>query len=266
MVDINKPVIIWNPQEVQTSPPPLNHNTHNNSPKVDTPAIVDKDSDNDSPTPVHSTCPPCHHNICPLQNRPLTPNQLRLRTAHMINCVIADNLMPTPSLCLHIPFLYCGYAVAAQSILLETISPPSHSTINFIGTIINDDTGNVLEYRHLMKKEKHKNVWAHSFTNKLKQLFQGIRNIPNTDTSFFIPKLHVPPAHKCPTSGHICCNCQPQKEEKHCVRLTVGGNCIDYPVNKSTPTADLTTAKLLINSTISTPGAKFWGITLPIST
>jgi hypothetical protein len=49
---------------------------------------------------------------------------------------------------------------------------------------------------------------------------------------------------------------------KHCLRLTAGGNRIDYPGNKSTPTADLTTAKLLINSTISTPGAKFLAIDL----
>jgi hypothetical protein len=42
----------------------------------------------------------------------------------------------------------------------------------------------------------------------------------------------------------------------------VGGNRIDYPWNKSTPTADLTTAKLLFNSTISTPGASFYGINL----
>jgi hypothetical protein len=44
--------------------------------------------------------------------------------------------------------------------------------------------------------------------------------------------------------------------------LTVGGNLIDFPGNKSTPTADLLTAKLLINSTISTPGAVFLGIDL----
>jgi hypothetical protein len=49
---------------------------------------------------------------------------------------------------------------------------------------------------------------------------------------------------------------------EHLVRLTVGGNRIDYPDNKSTPTADPTTAKLLINSIISTPGAKFLGIDL----
>jgi len=37
----------------------------------------------------------------------------------------------------------------------------------------------------------------------------------------------------------------------------VGGDRIDYPFEVSTPTADLTTAKLLFNSVISTPGAKF---------
>jgi hypothetical protein len=42
----------------------------------------------------------------------------------------------------------------------------------------------------------------------------------------------------------------------------MGGNCIDYPWNKSMPTANLTTAKLLFNSIISTPGALFYGIYL----
>ena len=37
----------------------------------------------------------------------------------------------------------------------------------------------------------------------------------------------------------------------------MGGNLIDYPGDVSTPTADTTTAKLVINSTISTPHAKF---------
>ncbi len=39
-------------------------------------------------------------------------------------------------------------------------------------------------------------------------------------------------------------------------------NRIDYPWNKSMPTADLTTAKLLFNSAISTPGALFYSINL----
>jgi hypothetical protein len=64
----------------------------------------------------------------------------------MINFVTRDELMSTPSLCTHPPLLHSGYAFAAESILLETISPTSHSTIHFIGAIIDDNAGDVLEY------------------------------------------------------------------------------------------------------------------------
>ncbi len=237
------------------------HNTDDISSNSNTPVVVEDNSDNNSPIPTCSTRPPCHHLICPLQNHPLTCNQLRLCNAHMINYVITDKLMPTPSLHTHPSLLHHGYAFAAESILLEIISPPSHSTVHFIGTIIDNNTGYALNYWHLMKMDKHKQVWAHGFANEIGQLFQGIRNVSGTDTCFFIPKSLVP-AHKRPTYSRICCNYVLHKEEKHFNRLTIGGNRIDYPGNKSTPMADLTSAKLLINSTISTPGAKFLGINL----
>jgi hypothetical protein len=47
------------------------------------------------------------------------------------------------------------------------------------------------------------------------------------------------------------------KEEKERTRLTVGGDNIEYPGDKSTRTAGLTAAKILIKSVISTQGAKF---------
>jgi hypothetical protein len=59
------------------------------------------------------------------------------------------------------------------------------------------------------------------------------------------------------TYGRICVDYRPQKEEPNRTRLTVGGNLIDYPGDVSTPTANTTTAKLVISSTISTPHAKF---------
>jgi hypothetical protein len=46
------------------------------------------------------------------------------------------------------------------------------------------------------------------------------------------------------------------------MRLTVGGNLIDYPGNVSTKTADLTMAKILFNSVVPMPNAKFMGIDL----
>jgi hypothetical protein len=47
------------------------------------------------------------------------------------------------------------------------------------------------------------------------------------------------------------------KEEIDLNRLTVGGDQIEYPGDKSTCTAGLTIAKILINSVISTTGARF---------
>jgi hypothetical protein len=47
------------------------------------------------------------------------------------------------------------------------------------------------------------------------------------------------------------------KEEKERTRLTVGGDQIEYPGEKSTRTSGLTAAKILTNSVISTLGAKF---------
>jgi hypothetical protein len=175
----DKLVTIWNPQEVQTSLPPHKHKTPHISPNSITPAIIQDNSDNDTPTPVQST-----HPSQPLQEHPLTLNQMRPHIANIISCVIADELMPTPSLLAHQTSLHHGYAFAAQSILLDTTSPPSHSTINFIGANIDNNTGNVLEYRHLMKMEEHKHIWAHGFAHKLGQLLWGIRNVAGTDTCF----------------------------------------------------------------------------------
>jgi hypothetical protein len=146
LVKKDKPIIIWNPQLVQPFLPFQNPNTSNISSNCNTLAIVKENSDNNSPIPSHSTRPPHHHLIRPLQNHPLTHNQLRLFTAHMINCITAEELMPTPSLCTCLPLLHHGYAFTAESILLGTISPPSHSTVHFIGAIIDDDTGDVLKY------------------------------------------------------------------------------------------------------------------------
>jgi hypothetical protein len=54
------------------------------------------------------------------------------------------------------------------------------------------------------------------------------------------------------------------KEEKERTRLIVGGDQIEYPGDKSTRTAGFTTAKILINSVISTQGAKFLVIDINI--
>jgi hypothetical protein len=59
------------------------------------------------------------------------------------------------------------------------------------------------------------------------------------------------------TYGSFVVDIKDHKEEKERTQLTVGGDQIEYPGDKSTRTAGLTTTKILINGVISTLGAKF---------
>ena len=50
---------------------------------------------------------------------------------------------------------------------------------------------------------------------------------------------------------------QPTKAKINRVCVTVGGNRLDFPGTTTTHCASLTTKNCLLNSTISTPGARF---------
>jgi hypothetical protein len=55
---------------------------------------------------------------------------------------------------------------------------------------------------------------------------------------------------------------RPEKEEINRVRITVGGNLFDYLGETSTEAASIETTKLLINSVLSTPGARLGTINI----
>jgi hypothetical protein len=80
-----------------------------------------------------------------------------------------------------------------------------------------------------------------------------------TNTIFFIKTNQVPHNRmKDVTYELITCLIRPEKlEEPNQTRLVTGGDRVHYPGNAGTPTADLLKVKLLINSTISTPNAKY---------
>jgi hypothetical protein len=103
-------------------------------------------------------------------------------------------------------------------------------------------------------------TWQHSYGNKIERLAQEMpgHNI-STNTIVFIKKNQVPQNRaKDMTYGLITCLINPEKiEEPNQTRLVAGGDSVHYPSNAGTPTADLLTVKLLINSTISTPNAKY---------
>jgi hypothetical protein len=56
---------------------------------------------------------------------------------------------------------------------------------------------------------------------------------------------------------------RPKKADPNRTRFVAGGNLTNYPYEVATPTAEMLAAKLLFNSVISTPGARF--MTMDIS-
>ena len=123
--------------------------------------------------------------------------------------------------------------------------------------VLDDDTGNLLEYRHLIKHPKYKDTWSNSFGKEIRRL------ATTTETIFFINKTDIPQDRKSDvTYGRIVCVYREGKKDKYRTRITMGGNLINYPGDCGTPTADLLTVKLLFNSIISTPNAKFMSINI----
>jgi hypothetical protein len=105
-----------------------------------------------------------------------------------------------------------------------------------------------------MKDPRLQALWTRGFGNECGHLLQGIRDIPGTDTCFFIELKNIPQDRKI-TYGKIVCDYKPHKQEKERVRLTVGGDKLDYSGDVATSTANITTFKILINSTLSTKDA-----------
>jgi hypothetical protein len=120
--------------------------------------------------------------------------------------------------------------------------------------VVHPITGKEKEYMTLMKDPRLQPLWKRGFGNKVRRLFQGIHDIPETDKCFFIKLTNIPKDRQI-TYGKIFCDYKPHKQEKERVRLTVGGDRLDYSGDVATSTADITTFKILIISTLSTADA-----------
>ena len=155
-------------------------------------------------------------------------------------------------------------AACARALLLDDArTPPSpfshvHSPpaphFAFHGHAINLDTGKIAECRELSQCSEGP-IWQASNADEIGRLAQGFGAIKG-NTIYFIHPSSIPKDCKV-TYLRVVSAMRPEKANPHRIRWTVGGDKIDYPFDVSTKTADLTTAKLLFNSVLSTPNARF---------
>jgi hypothetical protein len=122
------------------------------------------------------------------------------------------------------------------------------------GNAFNPDTGKIAEYPELSQCSQG-HLWQESNAEEIGRLAQGYKTTQGTNTIFFIHKSAVPRG-KIPTYLRIVAAYRPEKDNPQRIRWTAGGDRVDYPGETATKTADLTTVKCLINSTVSTPEAK----------
>ena len=114
-----------------------------------------------------------------------------------------------------------------------------------------DPSGNKRSTDSLLLDPSTVPVWGPALENELGRLSQGFKNrVTTQDAMDFIEFLEVP-KHRKVTCANFFCDYHSLKVEQFRVRMTMGGDRLEYPDEISSPTASLLETKLLLNSVIS---------------
>jgi hypothetical protein len=141
----------------------------------------------------------------------------------------------------------------AHHIAALATTPPTSGKQGSITKLLKGNEGTIW-------KRSYANEWGRLLPHGIGQKRPPAERIEGTGTFDFIKKSQVPKGRKVTYANYIN-SIRPQKQETHRVRMTAGGDKLDYPGDASSPTVSMQDAKLQINSTISdaTNGAKFAG-------
>ena len=134
--------------------------------------------------------------------------------------------------------------------------------------VLNEDTGQMMNYRQLLQHPSFSKVWNKSGSNEFGRLLQGIgsgdqgikmnQRVAGTDTFKVIHYEDIPvDRRKDITYTSFVCEYKPNKEEKERTRVCIMGTRIVVPYDIGTPTGSLELTKLMINSVLSREGARF---------
>ena len=127
-------------------------------------------------------------------------------------------------------------------------TPPNNIQANHIY----DPQGKKLSLDKLLTGKDTKDIWTQALNNELGRLANGYSKnlIKGTNTIQFIKKQQIPPNKKITYSNFVC-DLRPLKKEQYRVRMTVGGDKLEYYEDTASPTATLLDTKIIVNSTIS---------------
>jgi hypothetical protein len=147
---------------------------------------------------------------------------------------------------------------------LKSKSAPAGLDLQQIATpMVHPTMGETISsYKRLMHNPDTAEVWQKAFGKDFGGMAQGDKETGQQGiNSIFVMKHEdiklILNKDRTVTYARVVVDFRPQKADPHRIRITAGGNLINYPGELSTRTADLTTSKLMLNSVLSTPGAKY---------
>ncbi len=119
----------------------------------------------------------------------------------------------------------------------------------------------ISSYKRLIHDPATTEIWQTAFGKDFGGMAQGDNKIGQKGTNSVFVMSHEAiqaiPKKQTVTYARVIVDYCPQKTDPYRIRITAGGNLINYPDELSTRTADLTTSKLMWNSVISTAGARY---------
>ena len=116
----------------------------------------------------------------------------------------------------------------------------------------------ITKYKQLIADPLLRETWSKAMCKELGRLCQGFDKTEGTDTIRFLDLdgIKCIPTDQIITYAIIVVDYRPQQEDPNRVRITAGGNLIQYPSELTTIPADMCTSNIMWNSTISTKGVR----------
>ncbi len=130
--------------------------------------------------------------------------------------------------CMEIP----GYKAPFTARQAASRKYPLQFLCDLAYAVLDNKTGDPLEYCHLMKHPTYKDVWTKSFGKEIHHLATTM------ETIFFNRKEDIPSDRKGDeTYVRIVSVFRDGKKDKYRTRVTMGGNLVNFPGDCGTPTA-----------------------------
>ena len=201
------------------------------TPKGHTPPLISQDADDEPPTNNGFVAPP--RNTTTHDSRPACISQ------EAVNSILVQAMLNATQIFIPWHMEDSPFIIDAPVDIAEMANGVVHPTTKETLT----------KYQQVVEVPELRELWMKAMCIELGRLAQGYGDTKGTDTIHVMTLEEIkkiPGDHTVTYAGIVIHYHPPQKNDPNRVRITVGGNLIDYPGELTTRTADLTTSKVML--------------------